>query len=34
VDWAGLQTEDYGSLLSAAINMDLNDVSIFVRGRF
>jgi hypothetical protein len=34
VDWAGLQTEDYGSLLSAAISMDVNDFSIFIRGRF
>jgi hypothetical protein len=34
VDWAGVETEDHGSLLTAAINMGVNDFSIFVRGRF
>lgn len=34
VDWAGLQTEEDMTALSAAIQLDVNDVSIFVRGRF
>ena len=34
VDWAGVETEDGQSALTAAINMDVNDVSLFVRFRF
>jgi hypothetical protein len=34
VDWAGLQTDDGQSALSAAIQLDVNDFSVFVRYRF
>jgi hypothetical protein len=34
VDWAGVQTEEDESLLTAAINIDVNDFSVFVRLRF
>jgi len=34
VDWKGVQTQEEQSLLTAAVNIDVNDVSIFVRLRF
>lgn len=34
VDWAGLQTESGESLYTGAIDMDINDVSLFARFRF
>jgi hypothetical protein len=34
VDWAGVQTRAGDSLLTAAISMDINDVSLFARVRF
>lgn len=34
VDWAGVQTEEHGSLLTAALDMDIYDFSLFVRFRF
>ncbi len=34
VDWKGLQTEAGESLYTGAIDLDINDVSIFVRFRF
>ena len=34
VDWAGVQTLSEESLLTAAISMDVNDVSLFARVRF
>lgn len=34
VDWAGIQTEAETSVLTAAIAMDINDVSVFMRVRF
>ncbi|MCW8985963.1 MAG: hypothetical protein OQK55_11505 [Thermoanaerobaculales bacterium] len=34
VDWKGLQTESGESLYTGAINMDINDVSVFARVRF
>ncbi len=34
VDWAGVETEDSVSLLTAAIDFDVNDFSVFVRFRF
>jgi hypothetical protein len=33
VDWAGIEIED-GNLVNAAINMDINDISVFGRVRF
>jgi hypothetical protein len=33
-DWNAIDTDDDGSLLSAAVDLDINDFSIFVRGRF
>jgi hypothetical protein len=33
VDWAGIEIED-GNLVNAAINMDINDISVFARVRF
>ncbi|MCU0302561.1 MAG: hypothetical protein MUC56_00665 [Thermoanaerobaculales bacterium] len=34
VDWAGIDTSEGASVLDAAIDMDVNDVSLFVRFRF
>ncbi len=34
VDWEGVQTEESESLLTAAINLDINDISVFARVRF
>jgi len=34
VDWEGVQTRSEESLLTAAISMDVNDVSLFARVRF
>jgi hypothetical protein len=34
VDWDGVQTEEGEGVLSAAIDYDINDVSVFVRARF
>jgi len=34
VDWDAIDTEENGSLLSAAIEYDINDFSVFVRCRF
>jgi len=34
VDWAGVETEDSVSVLTAAIDLDINDFSVFVRFRF
>jgi len=34
VDWKGLETEEGESLYTGAIDMDVNDVSLFVRLRF
>ncbi len=34
VDWAGVQTRTEETLLSAALAMDINDFSVFVRFRF
>lgn len=34
VDWKGLQTESGASLLTGAIKMDINDISVFARVRF
>lgn len=34
VDWDAIDTDEHGSLLSAAINYDINDFSVFVRVRF
>jgi hypothetical protein len=34
VDWKGLQTESGESLYTGAINMDINDISFFLRFRF
>jgi hypothetical protein len=33
VDWDGIETEE-GNLISGAVQMDINDISIFVRVRF
>jgi hypothetical protein len=33
VDWDGIETEE-GNLVSGAVQMDINDISIFVRVRF
>lgn len=34
VDWKGLQTDEGDSLYTGAIDMDINDLSVFVRVRF
>jgi hypothetical protein len=34
VDWKGLENEDGQSVLSGAITMDINDISVFLRVRF
>jgi hypothetical protein len=34
VDWKGLETDEGDSLYTGAIDMDINDVSLFVRLRF
>ena len=34
VDWDGIETDEHGNLLSAAIKYDINDFSVFVRFRF
>lgn len=34
VDWAGVETEDSVSVLTAALDLDINDLSVFVRLRF
>ncbi len=34
VDWDGIETEENGTLLNAAISYDINDFSLFVRARF
>jgi len=34
VDWKGLENEEGDSLYTGAINMDINDVSLFLRFRF
>ncbi|HSN55991.1 MAG TPA: hypothetical protein VLT32_15060, partial [Candidatus Sulfomarinibacteraceae bacterium] len=34
VDWAGVETEEGQSALTAALDKDINDVSVFVRLRF
>jgi len=34
VDWAGVQTRSNEDILTAALEMDINDVSVFVRFRF
>ena len=33
VDWDGIETEE-GNLIKGAVNMDINDFSLFVRVRF
>jgi len=34
VDWAGLETRENESVLTAALNMDINDFTVFARVRF
>ena len=34
VDWTGVETEDSVSVLTAALDLDINDFSVFVRFRF
>ena len=34
VDWDGIETEEDGTLLNAAISYDINDFSVFLRARF
>jgi hypothetical protein len=34
VDWEGVETEDSVSLLTAAVDLDINDFSVFARFRF
>jgi len=34
VDWAGIETDEGDSLLTAAIEYDINDFSVFARVRF
>ena len=34
VDWSGVETEEAQSALTAALDMDINDISVFVRLRF
>jgi hypothetical protein len=34
VDWDGIETEENGTLLNAAISYDINDFSVFLRARF
>jgi hypothetical protein len=34
VDWEGIESEDAVSLLTAAVDIDVNDFSIFARIRF
>jgi hypothetical protein len=34
VDWKGVETEEGASVLTAELDMDINDVSLFARFRF
>ncbi len=34
VDWDGIDTDEEGNLLSAAVELDISDISLFVRFRF